>query len=463
MEFHTIQFAVLFSIVFLLYWFPLRRNLAGQNILILSASYIFYAYWDWKFLSLIIFTTLSTYYLGIATVRVRKYAKLFTGINIVVNLLILIAFKYFNFFQENLAVLLRMFGMQADWVFLDILLPVGISFYTFQAIGYSVDVYRGRVSAGGGVLPFATFIAFFPQLVAGPIEKASQLLVQISRPRDWNYEASVSGMRRFLWGLVKKIVVADSCGFYADRMFAAHPESSIHLAVGTILFTIQIYCDFSGYCDMAQGLARMLGIRLMDNFRTPYVSRSVLEFWRRWHISLMEWFRDYVYIPLGGSRKGKIRTFLNIAVVFLLSGLWHGATWTFVLWGAYWAVVYIAARLVKCDNYKSAPAPRFSDLAKIIPTLWFIMIGWLLFRSVTVAEFITCLPGVSVILGAGCLAAYLMVRLAGMIPGVSRIPLSVNRKRLIAKRRVRYSLYMLLYLLVLTATDYGQSFIYFQF
>lgn len=389
MTFNSIGFLILFTVVFIACYTRAMKLPRRRNTLLLLASYVFYGMWDWRFLGLIIFTTLTTFLSG--RCLTRRKSRFVAGLNIAVNLGILVVFKYFNFFGENLVHLFSLLGIGLDWVTVDILLPVGISFYTFQAIGYTVDAYRGQLKGlpTDNLLLFATFIAYFPQLVAGPIEHASNIIPQLMKPSVWNYGECVGGLRRVLWGLVKKVVVADQCGMLVDSLWEqglSVPHGGLRMFVATLLFSVQIYCDFSGYCDIALGVSRMLGIRLMENFTRPYFSKSVLSFWHHWHRSLMDWFTQYLYIPLGGSRCGKTRHFLNIAVVFCLSGLWHGASWCFILWGGYWAVVYILAVALGVSAHKhDGPAESFSPVG-IIGTLFFVVVGWAIFRSTGIDE-----------------------------------------------------------------------------
>lgn len=357
MQFTEIGFAIFFVAVFALYWFVLRRRTAAQNVLLLAASYLFYGWWDWRFLGLIMLTTATTY--GSAFLARKPYGKAAVTANIALNLGILALFKYLGFFTENLQRLIAAFGWNIGWFTVDVLLPVGISFYTFQAIAYSVDVYKGRVEACRDPLAFATFIAYFPQLVAGPIERASSLLPQIERPRRWDYAQAVDGCRMVLFGIMKKVCVADMLAIYVDRLYADISSPAVCVAAG-LLFTMEIYFDFSAYSEIARGTSRMLGIELMANFRFPYFSRNVAEFWQRWHISLMNWFRDYLYIPLGGNRKGRRRTILNTMTIFALSGLWHGAAWNFIVWGIYWGVVYVVAKQVFGQRMSKAPIQYLS-------------------------------------------------------------------------------------------------------
>ncbi len=389
MTFNSIEFVFFFVIAFTVYFLPIMKTATRQNTLLLAASYVFYGMWDWKFLGLILFTTATTFISG--KLLMRNKSRLVAGINIVINIGILALFKYFNFFGENLSRLLSLTGWKVDWILIDIILPVGISFYTFQAIGYTIDVYRGDIKddAGKNPIQFATFIAYFPQLVAGPIERAKNILPQLERVRTWKYEDSVEGLQRIIWGMMKKVVIADQCGVHTDIIWqqgldVAHGEIKMFFAV--LLFSIQIYCDFSGYCDIALGASRMLGIKLMENFKRPYFSRSVLEFWHRWHVSLMEWFQQYVYIPLGGSRVSRHKHYMNVITVFLISGLWHGASWCFILWGAYWAIAYITAIMLKVSAYKDDTEIKKCNIFGTICSMSVVITGWAIFRSTSISE-----------------------------------------------------------------------------
>ena len=334
MQFDSYTYAIFLLLVFFIYW-GLYRRLRWQNLFLLIASYVFYGWWDWRMLSLILLTSLSTYGTAMMMRGDRsRHDRGWVTLNVLLNLGILAVFKYLNFLRDSFVDLMGLFGMAPDWPTLHILLPVGISFYTFQAISYTIDVYRGDVKPTRDVVAFGVFIAFFPQLVAGPIERATNLLPQFLREKSFDYATAVVGMRQILWGLAKKVIVADNVGYYVDQLFynPYHYSAASMLWAG-LLFAVQIYADFSGYSDIAIGSARLLNIRLQPNFRYPFFSRSMKELWQRWHISLMTWFRHYVYFPLGGSRRGKWRTALNVMIVFALSGLWHGADWTFVIWG----------------------------------------------------------------------------------------------------------------------------------
>ncbi len=417
MQFTQIEFAIFLAVVFSIYWLVLRNNTRAQNGLLLIASYTFYGWWDWRFLGLIMLTTGTTF--ATALLAKGRHGRGWTTANITLNVGVLITFKYLGFFTENLKALLSLCNLEVNWFFIEILLPVGISFYTFQAISYSVDVYKKKIEATHDFLAFATFIAYFPQLVAGPIERASQLLSQISGPRRWDRAYATSGLRMILYGVMKKVCVADMLALYADRLYSGDLTNPWCNVAAGIVFSLQIYCDFSAYSEIARGVSRLLGIELMVNFRFPYFSRNVLEFWRRWHISLMLWFRDYIYIPLGGNRRGVWRTAFNTTAVFLLSGLWHGAAWNFVAWGAYWALVYIVCKfMLKMRNDVSDIETR--QLPKLVVTFMTVAFGFYIFR---------CTSGADITTGVTNIWAYAVVAAAGWL--LSKMALAIIRKPLI--------------------------------
>lgn len=393
MLFNSLEFAVFLPIVFLLYWFVFQRNLKLQNLFIVVVSYLFYGWWDWRFLFLIAFTSFCSWGSGllIEKYRHRPAAKVVHVSNICLNLAILGVFKYYDFFVTSFANLFL--GGNTDGLLLKIILPVGISFYTFQALSYSIDVYREKLPAARDMVQFFAFVSFFPQLVAGPIERATNLLPQFARPRQFDYDTAVDGMRQILWGLFKKIAIADNCAQIVDATFGSYPtQSGSTLALAAVLFSVQIYCDFSGYSDIAIGTAKLFGIRLMRNFNCPYFSRDIAEFWRRWHISLTTWFRDYVYIPLGGSRVSKSKIVRNTFVIFLLSGFWHGANWTFLAWGAYHALLFLPLILLgKNRKFTGAVAenrwlPTLRETGQMLLTFVLAVVGWILFRAETITQ-----------------------------------------------------------------------------
>ncbi len=506
MLFNSFEFLIFLPIVFVLYWWVFgyamrgsKHQLVCQNALVVVASYLFYGWWDWRFLLLIAFTTICSYASGIAIGRsqVKWHKKAWMLGNVLINLLILGIYKYYDFFVGSLASLLQ---IDAQKHLLHLILPVGISFYTFQALSYSIDVYKGKLPPTTNQLAFTAFLSFFPQLVAGPIERATNLLPQFLQKRTFNYADGVDGLRQILWGMFKKVVVADNCAFYVDQIFAnIDSHNAGTLAVAAVLFTFQIYGDFSGYSDIAIGLGKLFGIKLMRNFNVPYFSRDIAEFWRRWHISLTTWFRDYVYIPLGGSRPNlpqgtahptlykKAIIVRNTFIIFLLSGFWHGANWTFVLWGAYHAMLFLPLILLeKNRKYTNVvatlspnnPQPGLTSI-KRLPTLLEIgqmaltfvlaVFGWIIFRSDSIE-----MTGIY-------LSRMLDVSLWGMPYLTNKVftflPLLImlgmewfNRAenhglamRGIHSKVVRYGIYMVLSLLIIISMGPEQNFIYFQF
>ncbi|MBR1784211.1 MAG: MBOAT family protein [Bacteroidales bacterium] len=387
MTFTSIEFAIFLPLVFAFYWL-LQGRLRWQNMLVLVASYVFYGWWDWRFLSLIAFTSACSWLTGLAIKpapggRHTVVSRLALWGNIAVNLAILGLFKYYDFFAAELAQLLH---VESDAFMLRLALPVGISFYTFQALSYSIDVYHQRIEPTRDVVAFFAYISFFPQLVAGPIERATSLLPQFQHKRTFDCAMAVDGCWQILWGLFKKMVVADNCASIADTVFGGGGSPADHL-IAALLFTFQIYGDFSGYSDIAIGTARLFGIRLMQNFRTPYFSRDIAEFWRRWHISLTTWFRDYLYIPLGGSRVGKWKVVRNTFIIFLVSGLWHGANWTFIAWGFYHACLFLPLILLGRNRRHTGTVaegrllPSWRELGQMTLTFALVTAGWVIFRA----------------------------------------------------------------------------------
>ncbi|MFD0933331.1 MBOAT family O-acyltransferase [Psychroflexus salinarum] len=390
MLFNSLDFAIFLPIVFILYWFVLGKNIKGQNLLLALSSYVFYAWWDWRFLSLILFSSLVDYFVGLQLSKTddQNKRKLLLWISVLVNLGFLGFFKYFNFFIENFSGAFSLLGYEIPTTSLNIILPVGISFYTFQTLSYTIDVYKRILKPTRDFIGFSAFVSFFPQLVAGPIERATNLLPQFYNKRKFDYAYAVLGMRQILWGLFKKIVIADNCARYANEIFTNYAEyNSSTLILGALFFTFQIYGDFSGYSDIAIGVSRLFGFKLMKNFAFPYFSRDIGEFWRRWHISLSTWFRDYLYIPLGGSRvttKLKVR---NIFIIFLVSGFWHGANWTFIIWGGLNAVYFLPLMLTNKnrtytgDIAENASLPSLKELKGMFVTFILTVFAWIFFRA----------------------------------------------------------------------------------
>lgn len=524
MLFNSIEFAVFLPVAFLLYWFVFdyalskcKCQLRLQNLFIVAVSYVFYGWWDWRFLILIAFTSFCSWASGLlligaancgsavcsnggetadnaCTVTHRCKARLWITLNITINLLILGVFKYYDFFVTSFA---GMFGANPDGLLLKVILPVGISFYTFQALSYSVDVYRGKLEPTRDIVAFFAYISFFPQLVAGPIERATNLLPQFLAKRNFDYSTATDGMRQILWGLFKKVVVADNCATYVDQVFSTYQtQSGSTLLLAAVMFTFQIYGDFSGYSDIAIGTSKLFGIRLMKNFNIPYFSRDIAEFWRRWHISLTTWFRDYVYIPLGGSRpeipdgvwnRERYKKWIvvrNTFVIFLLSGMWHGANWTFIAWGAYHALLFLPLILtgrnrkyltsVACvqqpdGTYRMKLLPSLRETGQMLLTFLLVVVGWIIFRASSINEaynYMCCMADKSIaespLMIVGLKRSLLSVALLLIVEWISRMH---SHALDIAKWPValRYVAYYLLIIIILELGGNSQSFIYFQF
>lgn len=403
MLFNSFEFAIFLPILFLLYWFFVPNTLHLQNGLLLIAGYVFYGFWDYRFLGLLAFSTLLDYVSGIQIYRTqnRKSKKYWLWLSIGINLGFLGLFKYYNFFIETAGELVRGLGFQINSLAISVILPVGISFYTFHGISYIVDVYQKKIEPEYNFTNYAVFVSFFPLLVAGPIERATHLLPQIKQPRVFDQAKAIDGMRQILWGLLKKMVIADSCAIYVNRVFE-NPSSfsGSTLALAAVLFAFQIYCDFSGYSDIAIGTAKLFGISLLQNFSFPYFSRDIAEFWRKWHMSLSSWFRDYVYIPLGGSKVNRWIVIRNVFIIFLLSGFWHGANWTFLTWGGINAVYFLPLLLVNRNRVHMDTVaatnilPSGKEFLQISFTFLLTVIAWVFFRSSSMHEVFIYLNGV---------------------------------------------------------------------
>lgn len=390
MLFNSIDFAIFLPIVFILYWFVTNKNLKLQNLLIVISSYIFYGWWDWRFLSLILFSTILDYSIGISLSKQvnQNKRKMLLWISILMNLGFLGFFKYYNFFLANFITAFSFFGTEINANSLNIILPVGISFYTFQTLSYTIDVYKRQLDTTKDFIAFSAFVSFFPQLVAGPIERATNLLPQFYTKRYFDYSKTVDGMRQILWGLFKKIVIADNCAQYANIIFNNSSEySGSTLVLGAIFFTFQIYGDFSGYSDIAIGTSRLFGFNLKQNFAFPYFSRDIAEFWRRWHISLSSWFRDYLYIPLGGSRGRTWNKIRNVFIIFLVSGFWHGANWTFIIWGALNALYFLPIFITNNNRNnlnivaQGKYLPNLKEFLLMSLTFILTVFAWIFFRA----------------------------------------------------------------------------------
>lgn len=507
MLFNSFEYLIFLPIVFLLYWFVFdyalskcKHQLLLQNLFIVVVSYIFYGWWDWRFLILIAITTILSFLsgIGIEKAPTQRGKKAVMIANMIVNLGILGVYKYYDFFAREFAELI---GIEADFLLLHLILPVGISFYTFQALSYSIDVYRKQIAPCHDIVAFTAFLSFFPQLVAGPIERATNLLPQFQKKRTFDYATAVDGMRQILWGLFKKIVVADNCATYVDTVYAdISSQSGSTLLLAAVLFTFQIYGDFSGYSDIAIGTAKLFGIKLMRNFNVPYFSRDIAEFWRRWHISLTTWFRDYVYIPLGGSRpvlparlkaKGKrleakymkAIAIRNTFVIFLLSGLWHGANWTFVLWGAYHALLFVPLLLMnKNRRYRDMVAtttlpdgtvktqwlPTIKEASQMLLTFALAVFGWIIFRADSIGQAWEYIAGI-------CTSSLIsMPNIGGISALIMNIALLIIVEWLMRDRShgldirmlhsvLRYGIYAILLFILFAFSGHTVNFIYFQF
>jgi len=482
MLFNSINFAIFLPIVFLLYWFVTNKSLKAQNILLLTSSYFFYACWDWRFLFLLMFSTLLDYFTGLKMqdAKNKNSKKFWFWLSVIVNLGFLAFFKYYNFFIESFEAGLSQLGIQINPFTLSIILPVGISFYTFHGLSYVIDIYKDRIKAERNFVEYAVFVSFFPLLVAGPIERATHLLPQIKRKRTFNYTYAVDGLRQILWGLFKKIVIADSCAFFANEFF----NNSVHypgstLLLGAIFFTFQIYGDFSGYSDIALGTAKLFGIDLLRNFAFPYFSRDIAEFWRRWHISLSSWFKDYLYFPLGGSKGGTWMKVRNTFIIFIVSGFWHGSNWTFLVWGALNAVYFLPLLLTK-SNRKNIDIvamgktyPSLDEFLRILLTFSLTVLAWIFFRANSISH---ALSYISEIFSS---SLFVIPRFAEMKKALVAIALviffvliewqgregqyAISHLGLKWKRPVRYAFYYALILALCWFSGEEQQFIYFQF
>lgn len=403
MLFNSIHFAIFLPFVFILYWFVINKNLRFQNLLLLISSYFFYACWDWRFMFLLIFSTFLDYFTGIkmAEAQNKPLKKFWFWLSITINIGFLGVFKYYNFFAHSFASAAANLGFHADPWTIKVILPIGISFYTFHGLSYVIDIYKDRIKPEKDFINYSVFVSFFPLLVAGPIERATHLLPQIQKKRTFNYAQALDGMRQILWGLFKKIVIADQCAEYANLIFnnSGHQSGST-LVLGGVLFAFQIYGDFSGYSDIALGTARLFGIELLRNFAFPYFSRDIAEFWRRWHISLSSWFKDYLYIPLGGSKGGTWMKIKNTFIIFTVSGFWHGANWTFIIWGLLNAI-YIMPSIVLSTNRvnleivaKGKNWPTLKELFSMLLTFTLTVFAWIFFRANDLSHALVYISGI---------------------------------------------------------------------
>ncbi len=478
MLFNSIDFVIFRPVTFALYWLLGKERLSQQNALIVVSSYFFYGWWDWRFLSLMLASTLIDYAASIQISKQenKRNRKILLWISIAANLGMLGFFKYYDFFIESFVTSFSFFGKEINASSIDIVLPVGISFYTFQTLSYTIDVYNKKLSATKDFVAFSAFVSFFPQLVAGPIERATNLLPQFLKKRQFDYPNAVIGLRQILWGFFKKIVIADNCAPYVNMAFdnpMDHTGST--LLVAAILFAFQIYCDFSGYSDIAIGTARLFGISLKTNFSFPYFSRDIAEFWRRWHISLTTWFRDYVYIPIGGNRGGLWMTVRNVLIVFTLSGLWHGANWTFVVWGILHAIFYLPLLLLhKNRNHLETVAPgkllpSIRDAISILGTFGLTVLAWIFFRSPDIKHAVYYLgeifsssffntPAPVSVTTIMFILFFLVLEWLGR-----EQPFAIAQCWFYSTKTLRYSFYYLLLAVIFLFAGVSQDFIYFQF
>ena len=482
MLFNSIDFAVFLPIVFLIYWFLANKNLKLQNVLIVLASYVFYGWWDWRFLSLILFSTLIDYTIGrkLKSEKNQTKRKVLLWTSIFVNLGFLGFFKYSNFFLDNFKSAFSFFGSEITTNSLHIILPVGISFYTFQTLSYTIDVYKQKLEPTNDFIVFSAFVSFFPQLVAGPIERATNLLPQFYKKRTFDLSKAVDGMRQILWGLFKKIVIADSCAELANQIFNNSAEmNGSTLVLGALFFTFQIYGDFSGYSDIAIGTSRLFGFNLMQNFKFPYFSRDIAEFWRRWHMSLSTWFRDYLYIPLGGSRGGTWMKVRNTFAIFIVSGFWHGANWTFIVWGILHAIYFLPLLLtnknrtnleiVAQGNY----LPTAREFLQILFTFTLTVFAWIIFRAKDITHafnYISEIFSASLLEAPklsdsdGAIITMLLIIIFIFIEWLGReSQYALEHLGLKWKRPLRHALYYTILIALFWCNGKEQQFIYFQF
>ena len=477
MIFNSFLFFIFLAIVFFTYWFILKKSLRLQNLFLLIASYVFYGWWDYRFLSLILFSTIVDYFVAQALDKQENQTKRkwLVGVSLFVNLGLLGFFKYYNFFVDNFVQAFAGLGVDVNITTLKIILPVGISFYTFQTLSYTIDVYRKKLAPVNDFISFGAYVSFFPQLVAGPIERAPNLVPQFQSQRVFDYDLAKDGVKQMLWGMFKKVVIADSCGLYANYIFDHHESlNSVYLVLGSIFFAFQIYGDFSGYSDIAIGTAKLFGFKLMTNFKYPYFSRDMAEFWRRWHISLSTWFRDYLYIPMGGSRGSKMMQLRNTMTIFLVSGFWHGANWTFIFWGGLHAVYFIPL-LLRNKNRKNIEVvagdkliPSFKDVTQILSTFLLACLAWIFFRADNITEAFSYIGNIfqNISVDQHMSSGWDVLLLIGLMLMVEWTNRHEDHplRTLKMGRPMKLALYFVLFFLVVAFFNINnQEFIYFQF
>jgi len=478
MLFNSIEFVIFLPIVFIFYWFLTNKSLQLQNFLLLVASYFFYACWDWRFMFLLMFSTLLDYFTGLKmqSAENQKWKRFWFWLSVNINLGFLGVFKYYNFFAESFSDALSHLGLKVNPSTLNIILPVGISFYTFHGLSYVIDIYKDRIKAEKSFVDYAVFVSFFPLLVAGPIERATHLLPQIKKERIFDYTKAVDGLRQILWGLFKKIVIADNCAEYANQIFNNSTDhSGSTLLLGALFFTFQIYGDFSGYSDIALGTARLFGIDLLRNFAFPYFSRDIAEFWRRWHISLSSWFKDYLYIPLGGSKGGNWMRVRNTFIIFIVSGFWHGANWTFILWGALNALFIMPSIIMKTNrnNLETVAQgklfPTTKELVQMSITFALAVFAWIFFRAESMTHAITYVSGIfsKSLFSIPAIRPYYLVILLVLFMLIEWVgreeQYAIYKFGLKWKSPFRYALYYAIIIAIFWFAGKEQQFLYFQF
>lgn len=482
MLFNSIEFAIFLPVVFIVYWFLLKNKIKLQNFFLLLSSYIFYGWWDWRFLSLIFISSSVDYFVGLKLqeCNIDSKRKKLLFISVFINLSILVIFKYYNFFITSFIDAFSLFGRSLEISRLNLVLPVGISFYTFQTLSYTIDIYKKKFKPTKNLISFFSYVSFFPQLVAGPIERAKNLLPQFETERIFDYHKSVDGCRQILWGLFKKIVIADNCAIYANEIFNNYSDySGSTLFVGAVFFSFQIYGDFSGYSDIAIGTARLFGFNLRKNFSFPYFSRNIGEFWRRWHISLSSWFRDYLYFPLGGSRGTFNKTIRNTFIIFVVSGFWHGANWTFIIWGILNAIYFLPSLILnKNRQYLDIVAkgnifPSFKELFSMLTNFILVVFAWIIFRSENINsayEYLAKIFSKSIFIIPSfrkideSLIVILFVLFFIIIEWLGRTnKYAIEKFPFKVGKVFRWSFYYLIILLIIRFSTEQQDFIYFQF
>ncbi|WNJ19765.1 MBOAT family protein [Pontibacter sp. G13] len=478
MLFNSFEFALFLPAVFMLYWFVFQRNLNVQNLLLVAVSYVFYGWWDWRFLGLLALSSACDYVIGraMSQSKAENQRKALLGLSLAINLGILGFFKYYNFFVDSFIDAFNGLGLTMNTRTLNIILPVGISFYTFQTLSYTIDIYRGKLKPADNPITFFAFVSFFPQLVAGPIERATHLLPQFEKPRKFDYEKAKDGARQALWGFFKKVVIADTCATQVDYIFNnSETLPGVYLIIGAILFAFQIYGDFSGYSDIAIGTARFFGFDLMQNFNLPYFSRDIAEFWRRWHNSLSTWFRDYLYIPLGGSRGGKWMRLRNVIIIFTVSGFWHGANWTFVVWGFLNGLYYIPLMLANRNRVNVTDTvaegrflPNLRELWQMATTFALAIIAWVFFRAESVGHALGYLKRMLTLDGGFEMPPGSMITpllWVGLLVGIEWLQRTKKHGFQFdhVPMPIRWATYVITTIMVFQAFSLDKTFIYFQF